>query len=360
MSDVYFLPVTVKRIDSSHSLLARYEKMLSKLITPEMVKDRQVAIKFHLGGRYGYTHVNAAFVTRVVERVKECGGRPFITDHRVDNRRAGFIPEAFGCPIYHATGLHDRYMYKVKTGSRLLPEVEIAGYLRDADVLINLSHAKAHGMCAFGAAIKNLGMGAVTGKSRGDIHGIMDNEYKWLAERCTHCKKCVSACEHKAIEFNDEGKLEQNTHHCTLCMHCMTVCPKHAIVVSEKGWPKFQKGLAIATKAVLDTFEPGRQLHINVALSITAICDCWGMSLAPFMPDVGVFASTDPVAVDKATIDHMDYDDAFPGTLPEEVAIAAGPGHILQRMWNKDPYAQVVACEQLGIGSSKYNLKKMV
>ena len=360
MSDVYFLPVTVKRIESRHSLLARYEKMLVKLITPTLVEDKQVAIKFHLGGRYGYTHVNAAFVTRVVDRVKECGGRPFITDHRVDNRIAGVIPEAFGCPIYHATGLKDKYMYKVKTGNRLLPEVEVAGYLHDADVLINLSHAKAHGKCGFGAAVKNLGMGAVTGKSRGDIHRVMDREFKWHAEKCIHCKKCVDTCEHQAIEFNSEGQLEQNSHHCTLCLHCMTVCPTGAITVGKAGWPKFQKALALAAKAVLDSFEPGRKLHINVALNITAICDCWGMSLAPFMPDVGVFASTDPIAVDKATIDHMDYPDAFPGTLPQDITVTPGYGHILHRMWNKDPYAQVVAGEHLGLGSTKYTLKKMV
>jgi len=91
MSDVHFLPVEVKRIDSKRSLLARYEKLLRKLITREMVDGKTAAVKLHLGGRYGFTHVHPAFVTRVVERVKECGGVPFITDHRRDNRPAGVI-----------------------------------------------------------------------------------------------------------------------------------------------------------------------------------------------------------------------------------------------------------------------------
>ena len=174
MSDVYFLPVEVPRIDHKKSLLFRYEKLLQKLITRDMVDGKLTAIKFHLGGDYNFTHVHAAFVTRIVNRVKECGGTPFITDHRRDNRLAGMIPEAFGCPIYHATGLRDRYAYTVKTRSKLLPEVHVAGYLQDADVLINLSHAKGHGMCGFGGAIKNLGMGAVTGKTRGAIHHLLD------------------------------------------------------------------------------------------------------------------------------------------------------------------------------------------
>ncbi len=84
MSTVYFLPVEVRRIDDKKSLLYRYERLLEKLITKDMVDGKNVALKLHLGGRYGYTHVHPAFVTRVVNRVKDCGGRPFVTDHRRD------------------------------------------------------------------------------------------------------------------------------------------------------------------------------------------------------------------------------------------------------------------------------------
>lgn len=359
MSDVHFLPVEVKRIESKRSLLARYERLLKKLITRDMVERKTVAIKLHLGGRFGYTQVHPAFVTRVVDRVTECGGRPFITDHRNDNRLAGAVPAAFGCPIYHATGLADRYMYRVKTGSRTLPTLELAGYVHDADALINLSHAKGHGQCAFGAAIKNLAMGAVTGKTRGDIHRLMDRDFKWHAKKCTHCKKCVLHCEHEAIHFNDAGDLRQDSHFCTLCLHCMMVCPEGAITVGKKGWPRFQKGLALAAKAVLDTFEKKRTLHINVALNVTAICDCFGFSLASFRPDVGVLASTDPVAVDQASLDLIDTDDVFPGTLPEGLDLTEGDGHILQRIWGKDPYLQVAECAKLKLGSRRYRLKKM-
>ncbi|HUU43058.1 MAG TPA: DUF362 domain-containing protein [Planctomycetota bacterium] len=337
----------------------RYEKLLRRLITRKLVERRTVAIKLHLGGRYGYTHVHPAFVIRVVDRVKECGGRPFITDHRSDNRVAGVIPEAMGCPIYHATGVKDRYFYPVKTGVRMLPTVEVAGYIHDADVLVNLSHAKGHGQCAFGAAIKNLAMGAVTGRTRGDIHRLMDREFKWHAKRCTHCRKCVEHCEHGAIWFDDDGELCQDSHFCTLCLHCMTVCPTGAITVSRKGWPKFQRGLALATKAVLGTFEKGRTLHINVALNITAICDCFGFSLPSFRPDVGVLASTDPVAVDQASLDVIDTDTILPDGLPPGIGPAKGEGHVLHRIWGKDPYLQVTECAKLKLGTTRYRLKKL-
>lgn len=359
MSDVYFLPVGVRKIDPKRSLLARYERLLKKLVTREMVEGKSVAIKLHLAGRYGYTQVHPTFVIRVVNRVKECGGTPFITDHRTGNPIAGSTPEAFGCPIYHCTGLKDRYIYKVRTRSRMLPDVDIAGYIHDADVLINLSHVKGHGQCAFGAAIKNLSMGAVTTRTRTDIHTLMDSAFTWHVKKCVHCKKCVEACEHGAIAFNDEGELLQFSHHCTLCLHCMTVCPTGAITIGQEGWPRFQKGLALATRAVLESFEPAATLHINIALGITAICDCWGLSLAPIRPDVGVLASRDVVAIDQASIDMIDCEDVFPGSLPAELTLGEGDGHLLERIWGKDPYLQVKEAEKLGLGSRKYTLRKM-
>jgi len=360
MSDVYFLPVEVKRIDEKRSLLMRYERLLEKLVTREMADGKTVAIKFHLGGEYCFTHIHAAFVTRVVNRVTACGGMPFVTDHRRDNRVAGMIPEAFGCPIYHATGLKDRYAYKVRTRSRLLPEVEVAGYLHDADVLINLSHAKGHGMCAYAGAIKNLAMGAVTGKTRSDIHHLLDRDFKWHKDKCIHCNKCVETCEHDAINFDRKGELQLDTHFCTFCLHCMLACPTAAITVDTKSWPNFQKGLAIAAKAVLDSFEKKRVLHVNVALNITSICDCWGFSFASIRPDVGIFASADPVAVDAASIDAIDCEDVIPESLPERVKVKEGKGNILLRIWGKDPYTQVKAAAALGLGSRKYTLKKIV
>ena len=360
MSVVHFLPVTVKRIDAKHSLLYRYERLLEKLVTSKMVEKKSVAIKFHLGGRYGYSHVHPAFVIRLVDRIKECGGRPFITDHRTENRLAGAVPAAFGCPIYSGCGLRDKYFYVTKTGWREMPTVDVAGYVRDADVLINLSHAKGHGQCAFGGAVKNLAMGAVTDRTRGNIHRLMDKAFRWHAAKCTHCGRCVKACEHEAIWFNDDKKLCQDSHGCTLCLHCKTICPKAAITVGAEGWPKFQKGLAVAAKSVLSGFEPGRTLHINVALNITAICDCWGLSIASFRPDVGIIASADPVAADLASIDLIDCDDVIPGTLPEGVRVGAGAGHILQRIWGKDPREQVRRAAALGLGSARYVLKTVI
>jgi hypothetical protein len=239
----------------------------------------------------------------------------------------------------------------------MLPQIELAGTLHDADVLINLSHVKGHGQCSFGAAIKNLAMGAVTQKTRTDIHMLMDRAFVWHADRCTRCRRCVEHCEHNAISFTEERKLVQDAHFCTLCLHCMMVCPAKAITVGKKGWPRFQAGLALAAKAVLNTFERKRVLHINVALHIMAICDCFGFSLPSLRPDVGVIVSTDIVAAEKATLDLIDAPGVLPGSLPEGIDVAKGTGHILARIWRKDPYLQVREAARLKLGSLRYRLR---
>ena len=84
------------------------------------------------------------------------------------------------------------------------------------------------------------------------------------------------------------------------------------------------------------------------------------MTIANFRPDVGIFASTDVVAVDQATIDLLDCADVFPGSLPENVTLRPGEGHILERIWAKDPYEQVRQAAKLGLGKVKYTLRKML
>jgi hypothetical protein len=200
-------------------------------------------------------------------------------------------------------------------------------------------------------------MGVVTQKTRTDIHMLMDKAFVWHADRCTRCRRCVKHCEHNAIRFTEERKLAQDAHFCTLCLHCMMVCPKQAITVGKEGWPRFQAGLALSAKAVLDGFDRKRVLHINVALNIQVICDCFGFSFASVRPDVGVIVSTDIVGVEKATLDLIDAADILAGSLPEGIDLAPGPGHILQRIWRKDPYLVVREAARLKLGNLRYQLK---
>jgi len=359
MSKVYYLPVSVSRLDREVSLPARFEKLLRKLRLDRFCEGKRVAIKMHLGGEYTYTLVHPAFVSRVVAAVKDAGGRPFVTDHNPPRAANGYTEETLGCPIVHATGGRDKYFYSVPVDFPGMDSVEVAGYIHDSDALITLNHAKGHGHCAFGGAIKNLAMGAVTARTRGAIHHTFARETYWDEDLCTHCGACVENCRGNAIRFTKKGRLFIEFHDCNYCMRCVAICPSGALTVNGENYLLFQQAMALAARTVLSSFKRGSTLHINFMLEMTSLCDCFGFSFAPCFPDVGIAASKDIVAVEQATLDMMADLPVIPGMLPEGIHMRGKGEHVLQRMWGKDPYVQVRAAEEIRMGGSDYAIEEM-
>ena len=218
---------------------------------------------------------------------------------------------------------------------------------------------KGHGDCGYGGACKNIAMGCVDGATRGTLHGL-EGGIDWDAEKCTLCGRCAEACDTGAISVDRERKrVSIFFHHCRYCRHCIVACPKGALEMRDAGQFKhFQEGMALATKTVLDSFEPSRVLHINLLTNITLICDCWGMSLPSLVPDIGVMASQDIVGVEAATLDAIQADKFIPGTLFKGWTLGEG-GHLFEKLYGKDPYGQVRALERRGLGTSRYKLTEV-
>mgnify|MGYP005844190251 CR=1 FL=1 len=358
-STVYLAPAKVKRLAAEDTLPAKFQRMLDRFDLKGMFDGRRVAIKMHVGGHLGYTTIHPLFVRFLVQAVKNAGGWPFLTDGSFSVPGAvarGYTQEVLGAPIYPVAGAQDRYYYEKPIGYRGLEKVQVAGNIADAEAMIVLSHGKGHGQCGFGGAIKNIAMGCVTVTTRGWIHALMDTEFTWNKEACTHCHVCQENCPGGAIRFNDQDELEIFSHHCRYCMHCVDSCPADAITISLDGIRYFQEGMARTTKAVLDTFEPNRVLYITALMNITPLCDCWGFTTPSLVPDIGIMASQDIVAIEQASIDSIDAKNYIPGSLPEQVKMSEGEGHLLQRIWAKDPYLQVGAAAALGMGNREYEL----
>jgi len=254
-------------------------------------------------------------------------------------------------------GLFEKYFYPVDVEYKTFKNVDIAGHIRDADFMVDLSHVKGHGTCGYGGACKNIAMGCVTGRTRGQIHGL-EGGIRWDGELCTRCAQCVKSCNHNAGKFRDDGTLFIDFHFCTFCQHCIKVCPTGALVLDAARFGDFQTGMALCTKTVLDAVGPENVYYINFLTDITALCDCWAMSTPSLVPDIGIMSSWDMVAVERACIDAIKTENLIPAGIPSG-ADMSGEGHLFERLHGKDPFVQLKKLAEYGVGAEEYGIEEV-
>lgn len=363
MSKVLFASAHVTRVDRNVTLPAKFQRLLDQTDFAARFNGKRVAIKMHVGGDIGFYTIHPLFVRMVVDAVKKAGGQPFLTDGSFSTDAAvvrGYTPEVVGARVVGAGGEHDRYYYTRTTDMPGLPTIEVCGNIVDADAMLVLSHGKGHGHSGFGGAIKNIAMGCVSYKTRGAIHALMASHFEWKDDLCTHCEQCVHGCPTGAVAFHND-KLGINEHHCRYCMHCTRSCPTDALIMDEPTdkFRAFQAGMAAVVKETLASFVPENLYYINVLMNITPLCDCWGFSTQPLVPDVGIVASDDIVAIEQASLDLIKAEHLIPGTLPEQFCPPGDTGHLFERIHGKDPYEQVRQTAHAGLGSTEYSLEEI-
>ncbi|MDR3051442.1 MAG: DUF362 domain-containing protein [Oscillospiraceae bacterium] len=358
MAKVLFSSVAYAQYDYKATLPSKFERLLDSTGLETVVKDKVTAVKMHVGRGIGFTTIHPLFVKILVDRLKAWGARVYITDQAVAGARVrGYTEELLGCPIVDVAGIVGKYFYPKDVDYKTLRNVDVAGHIHDADVMIDLSHVKGHGSCGYGGACKNIAMGCVTDRTRAQIHGL-EGGLKWDAEKCVHCELCIRGCNHDANSFDADGNYHINYHHCTYCAHCAKVCPTGAITMVGDRYEDFQTGMALCTKTVLDTFAPGSVYYINFLTDITALCDCWGMSTPALVPDIGIAASPDIVAIERACLDMIDYRKLDMNAIPKGYQLGA-EGHLFQRLHAKDPFIQINKLEGYGLGSQRYDLEEV-
>jgi hypothetical protein len=350
----------VKELRRQATLPVKFEKLLQTLPLEEMFFGKTVAIKIHVGADIGYTTIHPLFIRIVVAAVTKAGGKPFVTDGSGSLQHAkarGYTEEVLGAPLIEAAGIANRYAYTKPINYRTLKSVDLCGNIVDAEAMVVLSHAKGHGNSGFGAAIKNLAMGCVARNSRAKIHKLQGEQFEWDPDKCIRCRACAENCPSPGtITFDDKDNLHWFDHHCRYCRHCEESCAQQAIRIDRRGTEYFQRGMALTTREVLKTFEPNRVLFINVLMSITPFCDCWGFSTPALVPDLGILAATDIVAIEQASLDLIRAKDFIPSSLPESMKLRKGK-HLFERIHGKDPYLQVACAAELGLGSQEYHLE---
>ncbi|MBQ2592715.1 MAG: DUF362 domain-containing protein [Candidatus Riflebacteria bacterium] len=310
-SKVYF---TSFRTQVGTSLLQKLKNLcIAAGIKKIDMKGKFVAIKMHFGELGNMAFIRPQYAKVVADLVKEQGGIPFLTDcntlypgsrkHAVEHLDCanfnGFNTVTTGCQIIIADGLRgtDEVEVPVKNGE-FCKTAKIGKAIMDADIVISLAHFKGHEMTGFGGAIKNLGMGS--GSRAGKMEQHCNGKVTVNSSLCRGCRRCAKECGSNAITYVD-NKAVIDKNKCKGCGRCIGACGFDAI--SNENWDagdKLDRKMAEYAQAVC---QDRPCFHINMAMDISPNCDCHGENDAPILPDVGMFASFDPVAVDQACVD---------------------------------------------------------
>lgn len=339
MSDVYF-----RKAHPSQSRIGAVKDLVEKSgILSKIEKDDMVAIKLHVGELGNPYHVQPIIVRTLVDCIREKGGNPFLTDttsyyvykrhnaldHISTAIAHGFGYENVGAPFIVADGLGFSPGHLVQ-GHGVVKEVHMAEIFSEASFLLVFSHCKGHALTGFGGALKNVGMGCATKRTKFDQHRAVG--YSIDEEKCIGCGKCNDACPLRLPQVV-EGKAKMDSDRCMRCPMCRDSCPKGAITLVELT--QLQKAVASVSAAVLGTFE--KKAFLSAAMSISLHCDCMDAPGGLIAPDIGYFASTDPVAVDRAFLDAVGVE-------------------TIRKAHGLDPEVILKEAERLGAGQDRVNL----
>ena len=274
-------------------------------------KGNLVAVKLHVGELGNQYYVQPFFVHDIVRRVKEAGGKPFLTDantyyraqrnnaydHMVTALTNGFSM----APFIVADGLRGENYKTVKTKG-ILKEIEVAGVIAEADAMIVVTHDKGHELSGFGGAMKNLGMGCASQAGKLRQHRTVGLEID--ESKCIGCGTCKETCEMSLPEIIGE-KARIISPLCMRCPLCSDACPTGAIKLVHKE--NLCRALASAAYGVLSTFKRDKVAYVSFAKDITQYCDCLSGPGEIVMKDIGIFASDSPVSIDGAFLNAIDY-----------------------------------------------------
>ena len=363
-SKVYF---TDMRCKIGESLLVKLDRLMSSAGIDQIdFKQKFVAIKIHFGEPGNLSFLRPNFAKTVVSRIKNLGGLPFLTDcgtlyvgrrnnalvHLDSAFENGYFPLSTGCQNIIADGLKGTDDIEVPVnGGEYCKTAVIGRAIMDADIVVSLNHFKGHECTGFGGAIKNIGMGS--GSRAGKM--IMHSDGKPVVDQklCAACKICAKHCNHKAISFSENKKAKINLDLCVGCGRCIGTCNYDAISnPNSSSNEALNYKIAEYCKAVLD----GRpNFHINVVNQVSPYCDCHGENDAAIVPDIGIFASFDPVALDKACIDAVNSAPAISTSVVSECD-RTNKDHFTAIHPTTDWRGQISHAEKIGLGNGNYEL----
>ena len=300
--------------------------------------------------------------------VRQAGGMPFLTDantlyagtrsdspHHLTTALAnGFAYAVVQAPLIIADGLRGKSESAVHINQKRFASVYIGTEIVEADALVSVAHFKGHELSGFGGTIKNVGMGCASRKGKMAQHSSLSPS---IGEPCIGCGECRDHCAQQAISIADDTA-QIDAEACIGCGECILICPNEAIEVQwNQSIPIFLENMVEYTLGVLKD-KQRKSFFINFITDVSPACDCYPANDAPIVKNIGVVASTDPVAIDQASVDLVNAEAALPGT---RLSVNHAPGEDkFKGIYPKvDWDIQLAYAETLELGSRTYELVQL-
>ena len=333
-------------------------------------KEDLTAVKLHFGEKGNTAFIRPPYIRSIVKAIRKRGAIPFLTDantlyagarsdtptHIKTAVENGFSFSSMdGAPVIIADGLRGTSDDVIEINQQHCKQVYIGSEIVSADALISVAHFKGHELSGFGGTLKNLGMGCASRRGKLDQHSTVSPKVK--RKTCIGCGECAAHCPANAITL-EEKKASIDPETCIGCGECIIRCPTASVNIRwNQTIPVFLEKMMEYTLGVLKN-KQGKALFVNFISDISPACDCLPYNDAPIVRDIGIAASTDPIALDQASADLVNAEAALPGccltcnTLPGEDKFKG--------LYPNVPWElQLAYGEKIGLGRREYTLKRL-
>ncbi|MFH2092812.1 MAG: DUF362 domain-containing protein [Pseudomonadota bacterium] len=367
-ADVYFMDLETS---SRENLPQKLSRLVQQAGLQLRIKTNDLtAVKIHFGEKGNTAFIRPVFIRQVIEDIKATGARPFLTDANtlyVGTRsnsvshihiaiENGFSYSSMAAtPIIIADGIRGNSETRVTVQGKQCEHVYIGSEIINADALISIAHFKGHELSGFGGTLKNVGMGCASRRGKLDQHSNVSPKIK--RKTCIGCRECEKHCPADAIHL-EEKKAYINSEKCVGCAECIVRCPTGSVNINwNQDVPVFLEKMMEYARGVLKNKE-GKSFFINFITDIAPKCDCLSYSEAPIVNNIGVLASTDPVAIDQASADLVNQAVGLQGTA---LKTNLAPGE--DKFKGLYPYVdwehQLDYAQTLNLGTRQYTLIKV-
>jgi hypothetical protein len=360
---VYFAPM---RTQTKKSLVDRAGMLLKRAGLGSTIEEGDmVAVKMHFGEQGNTGFVQPIFLREVVARIKEAGGKPFLTDsntlyrgqraNAVDHIECalhnGFSYATVEAPVIIADGLDGRDAVDVPVEGLHFDSVRIGAAAVHADAMVVVTHVKGHEATGFGGALKNVGMGLGSRSAKQRMHA--DFRPETTHEKCTACGRCEKWCPVGAIAIGPDRVVRIDYDICYGCGECVAACAYGAIAAQWKTEPESIQEKIVEHVAGAVAGKDGKVIYLSFVMNVSPDCDCWNFSDAGIVADIGVLASTDIVAIEQAAYDLITRAVGLPGTQGEGLVAGADKFAAITGI---DGTRAIEYAEEMGLGTRAYDL----